>query len=273
MLAGCTLPSTPVGLALPFTARPTPTAVQQPLAPTVNTPPCQAAPGAYFLGDLAISAPSVLDASNADYALPSNVPTGKPLKVLVRDNLIYVRGKPIESRPAVLAPFVISLCNTSNASAHVLNGFGVMLRSLTPYTGRLLAVNGCALLYGRRKSAGGTCVPSAGTDISLSFRLVGTAKPYTTATLTLGRPIELAPGEGRVISITVPPTAYPAITTYRIGLGVDGAPILYPSALVTQPRVSAPIAQRWSGESCAVATMRAQIPATPPENTYYICPN
>jgi hypothetical protein len=106
----------------------------------------------------------------------------------------------------------------------------------------------------------------------LSFQLPGSAAPHATATQTASSPIDLAPGHRLDISFSITPPSSPAIATYRLGLGVDGAAVVYPSGQSTQPRLAAPIVRRWAGDFCTTAQMQAQIPATIPAHTYYVCP-
>jgi len=256
-------------------ASPTPSQVPEPSPSATgegNAQTCTAVAGSSRLGDLAISAPSVLYGFNADYMLSDGLPVDKPLTVTMQDNTGYVQGGAIQSRPVVQAAFVVSVCNTSSAHTHRLTSFGVMLDSLTSYGGQLNALNGCAFLYSRPTGTGGECASGYSPDLELSFQLPGSAVPHATATQTASNVIGLAPGHGLDISFSITPPSSPAIATYRFGVGVDGAAVVYPAALSTHPRLAAPIARRWAGDFCTTTQMQAQIPATIPAHTYYVCP-
>lgn len=224
-------------------------------------------------GDLAMSVPTALYGFNMDYMLPDGLSPDKPLPVTLQQNVGYVLGAAIESRPVLQGAFVITVCNTSSTRTHHLTSFGVMLDSLTAYTGQLNVLNGCAFLYSRPTGTGGECASGYSPDLELTtFQMSGSAAPHATVAQTPASPIELAPGHALDISFSITSPSSPAIATYRLGLGVDGAAVVYPSALVTQPRMTASIARRWAGNFCNTAQMQAQIPATIPANTYYVCP-
>ena len=234
---------------------------------------CVPGKGATSEGDLAINPPTVLYGFNMDYMLPDGISPDKPLTVTLQQNGGYALGAAIESRAVMQGGFVITVCNTSSVRTHQLTSFGVMLDSLTAYAGQLNVLNGCAFLYGRPTGIGGECASGYSPDVELpTFQMSGSAAPSATVTQTPDSPIALAPGRALDISFSITPPSSPAITTYRFGLGVDGAAVLYPSALITHSRITAPIARRWAGDYCSTAQMQAQIPATIPANTYYACP-
>lgn len=232
---------------------------------------CTAITGSIRLGDLAITAPTVLYGFSADYMLPDNLPTDKPLSVTIQNNSGYVLGSPIESRAVVGGAYLIDICNTSTTHTHSLTIFGVKLNSLTSYSGHLNAINACAFLYGRSGGWGGECDTGFEPNLTLSFQLPGSATPGSAQTQRPGSPVQLAPGQSEAISYAITPPSSATITTYLLGLGVDGAAVVYPSALLTQADVDAPIARHWSGSTCTTSQMQAQIPATSPANTYYAC--
>lgn len=247
-------------------------------SPTVSsagpgTPrPCAASAGAVVAGDLAITPPTVMYGFNADYKLPDGLPMDKPLVVTVQQNEPYVQGAALESGPVIQGAFVITVCNTSSTRAHKLTSYGVMLASLTPYSGKISALNGCAFLYSRPTGYGGGCDSGYQPDVEQSYQLPGSATPGAKVTDLATGATTLPPGEGLDVAFDISSPSSPAVATYRLGVGVDGAAAVYSACLRTQPRLVAPIATHWAGTYCTTAQMQAQIPASPPANTYYACP-
>lgn len=234
---------------------------------------CAPGTGVSSQGDLAISAPTILSGFNMDYMLPDGLSPDKPLTVTLQQNAGYTLGAAIESRAVLQGAFVITVCNRSSTRTHQLTSFGVTLDSLTAYAGQLNVLNACAYLYSRPHGTGGECASGYSPDVELpTFQMSGSATPGATVTQAPASPIALAPGHALDISFSVTAPSSPAIATYRFGLGVDGAAVVYPSALVTQSSITAPIARRWAGDYCDTAQMQAQIPTTIPANTYYVCP-
>jgi hypothetical protein len=225
------------------------------------------------MGDLAISNPDVLYGFNADYMLPDGLSTTQPLIVTTQNNSAFVLGAALESR-AVVQPveFLLEICNTSTATTHHLGDFGVRLTSLTPYAGQLNALNGCASLYARSGSIDGECASGYSPDVEESFQFAANAAVSATVTQKLSPAAQILPGQGVGIGFSVHPPTGVARMTFQLGIGIDGQAISYPSVLTTQPAINAPIARRWAGNYCTAAAMQAQIPATSPANTYYICP-
>lgn len=268
--ASSVLPASPGASVTPQTPvanEPTPTA-------QVNTQRCKPGLDAIKLGDLAMDKPTVLYGFNADYMLPDSLSTSKPLTVTIQDNLGRVFGdQQIVSLPVVQPmSFLLDVCNTSTATTHHLTSIGVTLTSLTPYSGQLNALNACAFLYAHTGGFGGECASGYTPDVEVSLAFPTNAMPQATVTQALPDPIALAPGQSLGVSVGINPPGATAITTYRLGLGIDGQPVTYPSALTTQPTVHAPIARHWAGEYCNTAQMQSQIPASSPVGTYYVCP-
>lgn len=256
------------------TAQSTATAMTDNSSPTVvaNAQPCNP-PNAVRIGDIAVSKPTVLYGFNADYMLPDSVSTAKPVTVTVQNNTPYISGAPLESA-AVVQPvsFLIGVCNMSATITHRLTNLGVILASLTPYSGQLNALNGCASLYARSGNIGGECASGYSPDLEATLLFPANAAAQAKVTLALAQPANLAPGRGIDVSIGVTPPTSTAIMTFQFGLGVDGQAITYPTGMTTQPAINAPIAHRWAGDYCNTAQMQSQIPATSPANTYYVCP-
>ncbi len=225
------------------------------------------------MGDLAVSLPTVLYGFNADYMLPDGLSTTQPLAVMTQNNGAFVLGSALESR-AVVQPveFFVEICNTSTSSTHHLGDFGVRLTALTPYAGQLNVLNGCALLYARSGGYGGECASGYSPDIEESFQFASNATASATVTQTLASSAQILPGQDVGIGFSVHPPTSIATMTFQLGLGIDGQAISYPAGLTTQPAINAPIARRWAGNYCTAPQMQSQIPASPPANTYYVCP-
>lgn len=282
MVAGCATsgvgaapPPTPTSFTVTATPQPTATAVTDTASPTIvaSAQRCSPAAGALSIGDLAVSAPTVLYGFNADYMLPDGLSTSQPLPVTTQNNGAFVFGGALQSR-AVVQPveFLVDICNTSKASTHHLGTFGVKLTSLTPYAGQLNALNACASLYARSGSIGGECASGYSPDIEASFQFAASATAPTTVTQTLASSAQLLPGQDVGIGFSVHPPTSIATMSFQLGISIDGQAISYPAALTTQPAINAPIARRWAGNYCTAPQMLSQIPATPPANTYYVCP-
>lgn len=264
----------PTATAFPTHA---PNATQAP-EPTISSAgpgsprPCTARAGGARVGDVAITKPAVLYAFNADYKLPDGLPADKPLVMTLNNNEPTLNGAAIEAGAVIQGSFLITICNTSSARAHTITALGVMLDSLTPYSGSLNAINGCAYLYSRPNGTGGECASGYEPDMEIGFQLSGAAAVGATNTQPATPAVKLAPGYGLDIAFDIPAPSSPAIAVYRLGVGLDGAAVVYPSGLRTPPRLDAKIVRHWSGTSCATAQMQAQIPATIPASTYYACP-
>lgn len=273
--AGSGTPPTPTSFTVTATPQATTTAVADTATPTaiVGTQRCSPTAGAFLMGDLAISKPEVLYGFNADYMLPDDLSAAQPLTVTTQSNGAFVLSGALQSR-AVVQPveFLLDICNTSTSNTHHLGDFGVRLTTLTPYAGQLNVLNGCASLYARSGSIGGECVSGYSPDIEESFQFAANATASATVTQTLTPAAQILPGQDVGIGFGVHPPTSIATMTFLLGLGIDGQPISYPAALTTQPAINAPIARRWAGNYCATAPMQSQIPATPPANTYYVCP-
>jgi hypothetical protein len=283
MMAGCTtsidsnavpLP-TPTSFTVTATPQPTATAVTDVASPTTitSTQRCSPAPGAFFLGDLAISKPTVLYGFNADFMLPDGLSTTQPLTVTTQANGALVLGSALQNR-AVVQPvaFLVDICNTSTVNIHHLGDFGVKLTSLTQYLGQLNVLNGCATLYAGANSIGGECASGYSPDVEESFQFAANATASATVTQSLAPGASVLPGQDIGVSFGIHPPSTTAIMTFQLGLGIDGQPIIYPAGLITQQAINAPIARRWAGSYCSVAQMLSQIPSTIPADTYYVCP-
>ena len=249
-----------------------------PASPTSGASTCPRMARPAQVGDLLIDEPSVLYGFNADYMLPDGLPA-KPLAVKIQDNGAFTLGSPLTSRTVVQPNgFVITVCNTSATRTHSLTAFGVTLVSLTPYTGSLNALNGCAYLYGSPNGVGGECASGFSPDVELTASFpAGAGAPavvscFSECSQSPGSSVELSPGKSVTISFEIHPPTASAIAVYRLGLGVDGAAITYPTALTTQPSTTASVARHWSGQNCETSQMQAQLPTPLPANTFYACP-
>lgn len=256
------------------TAQSTTVAINDNPSPTVvaNAQPCNL-PDAIRIGDIAISKPTVLYGFNSDYMLPDGISTAKPVTITTQNNRPYISGNALESATVVEpVAFVISVCNTSTTTTHHLTNLGAALASLTPYTGQLSALNGCAFLYARSGGIGGECASGYSPDLEVTLQFPANASAQAKVTQTLAQPTDFPPGRGIDISVGVKPPTSTAIMTFQLGVGIDGQPITYPAGITTQPAINAPIAHRWAGNYCTTSQKQSQIPATSPANTYYACP-
>ncbi|HET9111273.1 MAG TPA: hypothetical protein VFN78_10650 [Ktedonobacterales bacterium] len=250
----------------------TTTAVGAPASPTSSASSCPRMTAPTQVGDLLIDTPSVLYGFNADYMLPDGM-SAKPLAVTLQDNGAFVLGAPLQRRTVVQPNgFVITICNTSMTRVRSLTTFGVRLQSVTPYTGSLNALNGCAYLYGSPQGFGGECASGFSPDVELTAHFPSGATAQAVVTQTPGSPVALSPGQSVTVSFEIQPPTDSVIAVYDLGVGVDGAAITYPTALTTEPSIVATVARHWSGQYCQTAQMQALLPAPLPANTYYACP-
>jgi hypothetical protein len=90
---------------------------------------------------------------------------------------------------------------------------------------------------------------------------------FSTATL----PVTLTPGHVLQAQITINPPSTPGSYAYRIGVAIDGAGPIYPTA-ATPAIVQASVAHTWNGDACLTSAMQSQIPPATDPPTYYICP-
>jgi hypothetical protein len=82
-------------------------------------------------------------------------------------------------------------------------------------------------------------------------------------------PVTLPPGRDIQIGIVVKAPTAADIYTFAAGVTADSAPLPF---TVGQNMLLAPIGHRWTGKVCRSPAMEAGIPANPPAETYYICP-
>jgi hypothetical protein len=133
-------------------------------------------------------------------------------------------------------------------------------------------LNACAFLYARPTGTGGECASGFSPDLDITLQFAAFPAVGVTATQTLPSAVTLPPHVAFTVDYTLNPPLAPAVSVYQLGMGFDGAAAVYPNALRTQAMLIAPIARHWSGDYCSTSTMQAQIPASIPANTYYICP-
>jgi hypothetical protein len=261
-----------------------PTTTQPPIyvTPNTSTPtatprepqPCDGsamAAGSTRIGDLILAPPAVFYGFGDDYALPDGLPD-KPLSVTLQNNEAVVLGTNVMSMPVAGAQgFLVMLCNVSKTQSHQLKSFGATLVSLTPYVGQLNTVNACAYLYARTSGFGGECASGFQEDLDASLTFPATATAGASATWAPASPEVIPPGQGRSVAYFMKPPAGAIKVTYRLGIAIDSLAMATPFP-VTQPEIIAPIARKWDGSGCKSAAMQAQIPASIPAGTYYICP-
>ena len=82
-------------------------------------------------------------------------------------------------------------------------------------------------------------------------------------------PVTLPPGRDMQIGIFVLAPTTAGVYTFAAGITADGAVLPF---TVGQNMLLAPIGHRWTGKACLSPAMQAGIPANPPAETYYICP-
>jgi hypothetical protein len=281
---GRTSGTTPVGDSEQATAT---ARTNQPVTPSHNSASCQD-PAAVIAGDLRVS-PTALGPNGLGYGPPPvlQVPDGTPLQPLA----LPVRGAnghasreiPGWFSPAGDAPpdLLITVCNTSTTRAHDIDVVSVRLSAFTPYSGSMNIWDPCAGTYTR--PAGVVALECGETAaiydeyVRATFAAnaqVGAIVPAPLADPTsygaLG-PLSatLPPGQSLVIAVFVTAPAAAGVYTFAAGITADTASLPF---TVGQNMLLAPIAHRWTGKACLSPSMQAEIPANPPAETYYICP-
>jgi hypothetical protein len=185
--------------------------------------------------------------------------------------------------------FLITICNTSAAQAHTIQGVSARIDSFTPYSGALNEWGACAGAYdaSTKQNLGGGCGGAFYTAceyLHATFpSTAGAGASVTAAQVGVGRnvsgdgsscpqfgalPVLLPPGGELTIILGLNLPA--ASGTYAIAFGVTAdaaAPAFVPAPQV----LFAPATHEWTGNACTASAMQAQIPAaTSP--TWYICP-
>lgn len=260
------------GGATPTSTSAAPT--QPAMTPTESSAPqpCKAAAGVASIGALVIGPPTILYGFNADFALPDDLPTA-PLTVTLQNNESTAQGVVTLSRPVVgQGAFLVDICDTSASRSYHVTALAVKLVSRSARSGVLNTLNGCAFLYSRTQGEGGECASGFSPDVEESFAFPAGAVVGAVVTLPLSPAILVAPGKDVSIVFDTQYTGMNVTLSYQLGVGVDGAAVSFPAALRTQPATLASATRRWAGDYCRTATMQAQIPASSPDGTYFVCP-
>ena len=258
------------GGATPTIAAPT----QPALTPTESNAlqGCKVAAGDATIGALVIGPPIILYGFNADFALPDDLPTA-PLTVIVQNNESTVQGVVTLSRPvAAQGSFLADICDSSASQSYRVTALAVKLVSRVVRTGILNTLNGCAFLYSRTQGVGGECASGFLPDLERTFAFPAAATVGSVVTLPLSPAIVVAPGKDVSVVFDTQYTGNNVTLGYQLGVGVDGATVSFPAALRTQPVTLASATRRWAGDYCNTAAMQAQIPASSPDGTYFVCP-
>lgn len=258
-----------------------------PVVPLHNSASCQDS-AAVVAGDLRVS-PTALGPNGLGYGPPPilQVPDGTPLTPLA----LPVRGAnghapreiPGWFSPAGDAPpdLLITVCNTSTMKAHVIDSVSVRFSAFTPYSGSLNIWDPCAGTY---THAIGVVALECGETAAIydeyvratfaANAQVGAMVPAQLADPTsygaLGPlPATLPPGQSLVIAVFVTAPAEAGVYTFAAGITADTASLPFTAG---QNMLLAPIAHHWTGKACLSPSMQTAIPANPPAETYYICP-
>jgi hypothetical protein len=281
-LAACgagTRGATGVTTRSPVSAQPT--ATNETVAPSNNSASCKDS-AAVVAGDLRISPTS------PGYGIPIfQDPDGSPLKPLALP-VKGANGHPPQEIPGWFFPAYdsppdlrITICNTSTTKSHVIKSVSVKFSAFTPYSGKLSVWSPCDGAYARPTGfvpvdcgerpaiyddyVRATFAPNAQVGAIAPAPLVDTPTfgPFgpPPATLPPGQSIEIA-------VFTKAPTAG-GVYTCAARITADKAALPF---TVGQKVLLAPIGHQWTGKACLSSTMQAGIPANPPAETYYICP-
>ena len=185
---------------------------------------------------------------------------------------------PAEDSPPDL---LITICNTSTTKSHTIESVSVKLSAFTPHSDNLNVWNPCDGTYARPAGV----VPlecgerPAIWDETVRATFAANAQVGAIVPATLDSsafvgdlgplPVTLPPGRDMQIGIFVKAPTPAGVYTFAAGIMADSAALPF---TVGQNMLLAPIGHRWTGKACLSPTMQAGIPANPPAEMYYICP-
>jgi hypothetical protein len=258
-----------------------PTAMNETVAPAHNSASCKD-PAAFVSGDLRVS-PTALADGRPIIQAPDSAPL-KPLALPVQGT----NGHAPTTIPGWFAPaedsppdLLITICNSSTTRSHTIEGIGVKFSAFTPHSGSLNVWDPCDGTYAR--PAGLVPLECGETaaiwDETVRANFAADARVGAIAPATLDDsafvgdlgplPVSLPPGRDMQIGIFVKAPTSAGVYTFAAGVTADGAALPF---TVGQNMLLAPIGRRWTGKACLSPAMQAGIPANPPAETYYICP-
>ena len=258
-----------------------PTATNATVAPSHNSVSCQD-PAALVSGDLRVS-PTGLGRGQQILQVPDSAPL-KPLILPVKSLSSHGEQEiPGWFSPAYHSPpdLLITICNTSASKAHVIESISVKFSAFTPYNGKLNVWNPCDGPYMRPAGVTPVDCGESGASYDEYVRAtfaanaqVGSIAPAPLVDPSnfgqLGPlPATLPPGQSMEIALFVNAPIAGGVYTFAAGVTADKAALPF---TVGQKVLVAPIGHNWTGKACLSPAMQAGIPANPPAETYYICP-
>ncbi len=258
-----------------------PTATNETVAPSHNSASCKD-PTALVAGDLRIS-PTAL----ADDRPILQAPDSAPLKALALP-VKGANGQAPQEIPGWFAPaedsppdLLITICNTSTTKSHTIESVSVKFTAFTPHSGSLNIWNPCDGTYarpagvvplecGERPAIWDETVRASFAANARVGAIVPAALDSSAFVGDLGPlPVKLPPGGNMQIGIFVKAPTNAGVYTIAAGVTAEGAALPF---TVGQNMLLSPIGHHWTGKACLSPAMQARIPANPPAETYYICP-
>jgi hypothetical protein len=252
LLAACgggTQGATDPPTSMPASAQPT--ATNETVAPSHNSTSCKD-PAALVAGDLHIS-PTALADGHPILQAPDNAPLD----------------------------LLITVCNASTTKSHKIERVSVKLSAFTPHRGSLNVWNPCEGTYARPAGV----VPlecgerpaiwdeTVRATFAVNARVGAIAPASLDSSAFVGDlgplPVTLPPGRDMQIGIFVKAPTTAGVYTFDAGVTADGVALPF---TIGQNMLLAPIEHRWTGKARLSPAMQAGIPANPPAETYYICP-
>jgi len=258
-----------------------PTTTNATVAPSHNSASCKD-PAALVSGDLRVS-PTALADGRPTIQAPDSAPL-KPLALPVQGT----NGHAPTTIPSWFAPaedsppdLLITICNTSTTKSHVIESVSVKLSAFIPHSGSLNVWNPCTGAYAWPTGV----VPlecgetAAIWDETVRVKFAANAQVGAIAPASLDDsafvgdlgplPVTLPPGRDMQIGIFVAAPTAAGAYTFAAGVTADKAALPF---TVGQNMLLAPIGHNWTGKACLAQAMQVGIPANPPAETYYICP-
>jgi hypothetical protein len=241
-----------------------------------------------YIGDMLISYPSFGFLSYMGIRLPDNMPQGKPYPETTPtssrgggSNTVYAaylfNGNPgMGDRDS---GFVVTICNSSTTTSHVLRALGAQITGFTSAAGKTVDYQiGCDSAVSATVPPEGGCGGSAGAVNAFDANWPTGASTGTTVTITQASndggftdlPVTLKPGETYDASIGMNYPGQPGNYTFQFGMQIDNIPLATVGANSPQILMATPVSQ-WSGYACYANTAWKAIVVAHPKN-WYVCP-
>ncbi len=227
------------------------------------------------IGDLKVSRVDFANAYPAN-ELPANLDPSKPYQL--PDNLPNPPNPPVNPSTNSGSGYRLTICNTSGATAHVIQGLAVRIAAFTAYNGTLNTYQYCDAFYQPPNGLnGGGCGGGMAADewLQVNFAANATTGARVKATQVgtgnaLSWPISLGPGQLLDINLGMTTPSTPGTYTFAFALSYDS--VTDASISTMQPTIFDSAAVKWTGSNCTKPAMLSQIPASDTTGKYVCAP-